>query len=109
LDKIDDIVAKFSSGDNPLRFARGVRSGASAFFDFSGCLPASFPLPFFPQASPVLDLKPTTSMSPIRRQTTERSSKRHSIAMGQASAEVKKSATYITGGMDKEGFCQRCR
>ena len=29
---------------------------------------------------------------------------RYSIAMGQARDEVKKSATYVTGGMDEEGF-----
>jgi hydroxymethylpyrimidine pyrophosphatase-like HAD family hydrolase len=31
---------------------------------------------------------------------------RYSIAMGQASDEVKKSATYVTGGMDEEGFAK---
>jgi Cof subfamily protein (haloacid dehalogenase superfamily) len=30
----------------------------------------------------------------------------YSIAMGQASAEVKKSATYVTAGMDEEGFAK---
>ena len=30
----------------------------------------------------------------------------YSIAMGQASEEVKKSATYVTAGMDKEGFAK---
>ena len=31
---------------------------------------------------------------------------RYSIAMGQASDEVKKSATYVTSGMDEEGFAK---
>jgi hydroxymethylpyrimidine pyrophosphatase-like HAD family hydrolase len=30
----------------------------------------------------------------------------YSIAMGQASAEVQKSATYVTAGMDDEGFAK---
>ena len=30
----------------------------------------------------------------------------YSIAMGQASDEVKKSATYVTAGMDEEGFAK---
>jgi Cof subfamily protein (haloacid dehalogenase superfamily) len=30
----------------------------------------------------------------------------YSIAMGQASEEVKKSATYVTAGMDEEGFAK---
>jgi len=31
---------------------------------------------------------------------------RYSIAVGQASDGVKKSATYVTGGMDEEGFAK---
>jgi hydroxymethylpyrimidine pyrophosphatase-like HAD family hydrolase len=30
----------------------------------------------------------------------------YSIAMGQASPEVQKSATYVTAGMDDEGFAK---
>jgi hydroxymethylpyrimidine pyrophosphatase-like HAD family hydrolase len=30
----------------------------------------------------------------------------YSIAMGQASEEVQKSATYVTAGMDDEGFAK---
>jgi hydroxymethylpyrimidine pyrophosphatase-like HAD family hydrolase len=30
----------------------------------------------------------------------------YSIAMGQASEEVQKSATYVTAGMDEEGFAK---
>ena len=31
---------------------------------------------------------------------------RYSIAMGQVGDEVKKSAIYVTGGMDEEGFAK---
>jgi hydroxymethylpyrimidine pyrophosphatase-like HAD family hydrolase len=30
----------------------------------------------------------------------------YSVAMGQASEEVKKAATYVTAGMDDEGFAK---
>jgi Cof subfamily protein (haloacid dehalogenase superfamily) len=33
----------------------------------------------------------------------------YSIAMGQASAEVQKAATYVTAGMDEEGFAKAVR